>query len=40
MQINEQTLIFVVNIAKEKHVARAEDFRGIKHGKTLSFTNK
>lgn len=27
MQINEQTLIIGVDIAKEKHVARAQDFR-------------
>jgi len=39
MQINEQTLIVGVDIAKEKHVARAQDFRGIEYGKTLSFTN-
>lgn len=39
MQINEQTLIVGVDIAKEKHVARAQDFRGIEYGKTLSFAN-
>lgn len=39
MQVNEQTLIVGVDIAKEKHVARAQDFRGIEYGKTLSFAN-
>ncbi|MTK11801.1 MAG: IS110 family transposase [Clostridiaceae bacterium] len=39
MQINEQTLIVGVDIAKEKHVARAQDFRGIEYGKTLNFSN-
>lgn len=39
MQINEQTLIIGVDIAKEKHVARAQDFRGIEYGKTLNFSN-
>lgn len=39
MQINEQTLVIGVDIAKEKHVARAQDFRGIEYGKALSFRN-
>ena len=39
MQINEQTLIIGVDIAKEHHVARAQDFRGIEYGKTLEFCN-
>lgn len=39
MQINEQTLIIGVDIAKERHVARAQDFRGIEYGKTLYFRN-
>jgi transposase len=39
MQINEQTLIIGIDIAKEKHVARAQDFRGIEYGKALNFTN-
>jgi transposase len=39
MQINEQTLIIGVDIAKEKHVARAQDFRGIEFGKALTFKN-
>lgn len=39
MQINEQTLIVGVDIAKEKHVARAQDFRGIEYGKTINFSN-
>lgn len=39
MKINEQTLIVGADIAKEKHVARSLDFRGIEYSKTLSFTN-
>lgn len=39
MQINDETLIVGVDIAKEKHVARAQDFRGIEFGKTLNFSN-
>ena len=39
MQINEQTLIVGVDIAKEQHVARAQDFRGIEYGKALYFSN-
>lgn len=39
MQINEQTLIIGVDIAKDRHVARAQDFRGIEFGKTIKFTN-
>lgn len=39
MQLNEETLIVGIDIAKEKHVARAQDFRGIELGKTLTFKN-
>lgn len=39
MQVNEDTLIVGIDIAKEKHVARAQDFRGIELGKTLTFKN-
>lgn len=39
MQINCQTLIVGVDIAKEHHVARAQDFRGLEYGKTLKFNN-
>lgn len=39
MQITESTLIVGVDIAKEKHVARAQDFRGIEFGKRLVYDN-
>jgi transposase len=39
MQISEETLIVGVDIAKESHVARAQDFRGFEYGKTIKFTN-
>jgi len=38
-QITENTLIIGADIAKFKHVARAEDFRGIELGKHLVFEN-
>lgn len=38
-QITEKTLIIGTDIAKFKHVARAEDFRGIELGKHLIFEN-
>lgn len=38
-QITETTLIIGADIAKFKHVARAEDFRGIELGKHLIFEN-
>jgi len=38
-QITEKTLIIGADIAKFKHVARAEDFRGIEVGKHLIFEN-
>ena len=39
MQLNGETLIVGIDIAKEKHVARAQDFRGVEVGKTLTFQN-
>ncbi|WP_088103039.1 IS110 family transposase [Halalkalibacter urbisdiaboli] len=38
-QITSQTLIIGVDIAKFKHVARAQDFRGLEFGKPLYFEN-
>lgn len=38
-QITEETLIVGVDIAKKKHVARAQDFRGVDFGKRLFFEN-
>ena len=38
-QVNEFTLVVVVDIAKQKHYARAVGFRGIELGKPLVFTN-
>ncbi|MBH9968993.1 IS110 family transposase, partial [[Bacillus] enclensis] len=38
-QINEQTLIIGIDIAKHKHVARAIDDRGIDLSKRLIFPN-
>jgi transposase len=38
-QITSQTLIIGVDIAKFKHVARAQDFRGLKFGRPLHFEN-
>jgi transposase len=38
-QITSQTLIIGVDIAKFKHVARAQDFRGIEFGAPLYFEN-
>ena len=39
LQLTEKTLIIGVDIAKHKHVARAQDFRGIQFGKALTFGN-
>jgi len=39
LQVAETTLIVGVDIAKHKHVARAQDFRGIEFGKALTFQN-
>ena len=36
-QLTDKTLIVGVDIAKNKHVARAQDFRGIEFGKPLYF---
>jgi len=38
-QISSHTLIIGVDIAKFKHVARAQDFRGVDLGKPLTFEN-
>ncbi|SFD76725.1 Transposase, partial [Lentibacillus persicus] len=38
-QITEETLIVGIDIAKKKHVARAQDDRGIDLGKRLVFEN-
>lgn len=38
-QLTENTLIVGADIAKNKHVARAEDYRGIELGKRLIFDN-
>ncbi|MEG6617633.1 IS110 family transposase [Peptococcaceae bacterium 1198_IL3148] len=38
-QLTEATLIIGADIAKSKHVARAQDFRGIELGKRLVFDN-
>lgn len=39
LQLTDKTLIVGVDIAKEKHVARAQDNRGIQFGKALYFEN-
>ncbi|MDF2963881.1 MAG: family transposase [Paenibacillus sp.] len=38
-QITSSTLIIGVDIAKFKHVARAQDYRGIEFGKAITFEN-
>jgi transposase len=38
-QITSSTLIVVVDIAKFKHVARAQDNRGVEFGKSITFEN-
>ena len=38
-QITSQTLIIGVDIAKYKHVARAQDFRGLEFSAPLYFEN-
>lgn len=38
-QITENTLIIGIDIAKAKHVARAQDFRGLELGKKITFEN-
>jgi transposase len=39
LQLTDKTLIVGVDIAKYKHVSRAQDFRGIQFGKALTFSN-
>jgi transposase len=39
LQITEKTLIIGVDVAKEKHHARAFDFRGLEYGKRIEFAN-
>jgi transposase len=39
LQMTEETLIIGIDIAKHKHVGRAQDFRGIQFGKPLTFEN-
>ena len=38
-QLTDETLIIGIDIAKEFHVARAQDIRGIELGKTIKFNN-
>jgi len=38
-QLTENTLIVGADIAKYKHVARAQDYRGVELGKRLIFDN-
>ncbi|MFC0396318.1 transposase, partial [Paenibacillus mendelii] len=38
-QITSSTLIVGVDIAKFKHVARAQDYRGVELGKPITFEN-
>jgi Transposase and inactivated derivatives len=38
-QITSSTLIIGVDIAKFKHVARAQDYRGVEFGKPITFEN-
>ncbi|RWR04001.1 IS110 family transposase [Siminovitchia fortis] len=39
LQLTDETLIVGVDIAKKRHVARAQDYRGIQFGKALYFEN-
>jgi transposase len=39
-QITPSTLIIGIDISKDKHVARAQDDRGIEFGKRLIFENR
>ena len=39
-QITPSTLIIGIDIAKDKHVARAQDYRGMEFGKRLIFDNR
>ncbi len=38
-QLTDETLIIGIDIAKEFHVARAQDIRGIEFGKSIKFNN-
>jgi len=38
-RITTEHLVVGIDIAKEKHVARAVNYRGIERGKSLSFNN-
>ena len=38
-QISEKTLIVGIDVSKNFHVARAQDFRGIEFGKAITFNN-
>jgi len=38
-QLTDETLIIGVDIAKEFHVARAQDVRGKEFGKSIKFNN-
>ena len=40
MQITPNTLVIGIDIAKDKHVARAQDDRGVEFGKRLVFENR
>jgi transposase len=39
LQITSKTLIIGIDVAKDKHVARAQDDRGIEFGKRLIYDN-
>ena len=38
-QITDQILIVGIDVSKDFHVARAQDFRGIEYGKSITFNN-
>ena len=38
-QLTDETLIVGVDVSKDFHVARAQDFRGIEIGESISFDN-
>ncbi|BCS81618.1 hypothetical protein CaldiYA01_15780 [Caldicellulosiruptor diazotrophicus] len=40
LQVTERTLVVGVDIAKERHVGRAFDFRGVELGKRIEFENR
>jgi len=39
-QVDEETLVVGIDVSKERNVARAQDFRGIEHGKAIKFLNR